>query len=292
MSTIRYSNGSQQSTYRSATALSNDFIGHYAPSVMASEAHHSRGEKYSFIPTIQVIDSLRAEGFEPYEIRQTKVRKLDKQAHTRHMVRMRHVNAIGTMNMEEVPEIILLNSHDGTSSYQLLAGVFRFVCSNGLIAGDITESVRIRHSGNVIDNVIEGATRILHETEEVVARIGEYKGIELSYDESMAFAEAARQVRWGDDKPVNAASLLTPHRYADRKTDLWTTFNNVQENLIKGGVAGKSATGRRTTTRTVNGVNENVKLNRALWTLADTMAALKLDKSTDEFIARHEHSYQ
>jgi hypothetical protein len=77
MSTIRYSNGSQQSTYRSATALSNDFIGHYAPSVMAEGAHHSRGDKYSFIPTIQVIDGLRAEGFAPYEVRQTKVRSID-----------------------------------------------------------------------------------------------------------------------------------------------------------------------------------------------------------------------
>ena len=289
---IRYASSSKQSTFRSTTALSNNQIAFHAPSVMASEAHHSRGDKYSFIPTIQVIDSLRMEGFEPYEIRQTQVRNLDKRAHTKHMVRLRHVDAISKVNMEEVPEIILLNSHDGSSSYQLMAGVFRFVCSNGLIAGDITENIRIRHSGNIIDNVIEGATRILHETEEVVARIGEYKGINLTIDESMAFANAAMQVRWGDDKPINPIQLLTPHRYADRKTDLWTTFNNVQENLIKGGVAGRSATGRRTTTRTVGGVSENVKLNKALWTLADSMAALKLDKATDEFIARHEHSYQ
>jgi len=206
------------------------------------------------------------------------------------MVRLRHVNAIASS--EEVPEIILLNSHDGSSSYQLLAGVFRFVCSNGLIAGDIVENVRVRHSGNVVDNVIEGATRILHNTEEVVARIGEYKGIELSQQESMLFAEAAMQLRWGDDKPVSTTGLLAANRYADNKNDLWTTFNRVQENLIKGGVAGRASTGRRTTTRAVGGVNENVKLNKALWTLADSMAALKLDKATDEFIARHEHSYQ
>ena len=294
MTTFRYSSGSAQSTFRSPTALSNSQIAHYAPSVMAGEAHHSRGERYSFIPTIQVIDGLRAEGFEPYEIRQTKVRNLDKREHTKHMVRLRHVNAInGTAVVGgEVPEIILLNSHDGSSSYQLLAGVFRFVCSNGLIAGDMTESVRVRHTGNVVDNVIEGATRILHETEEVVARIGEYKGINLTLEESLLFAEAARQVRWGDEKPVEARALLTPHRYADRKTDLWTTFNNVQENLLKGGVTGRSATGRRTSTRAVGGVSENVKLNKALWTLADSMAALKIDKAMDEFAARHEHSYQ
>ena len=286
---IRYASSSKQSTFRSDYALSNGQIAHYAPSVMASEAHHSRGDKYSFIPTIQVIDSLRDEGFEPYEIRQTLVRNADKREHTKHMVRMRHVNAI--TSQEEVPEIILLNSHDGTSSYQIMSGVFRFVCSNGLIAGDLFENIRIRHSGNVVNDVIEGATRILKESDEVFERIGTYKGINLTYDESNALAVAAAQVRWGDEAPVNAIQLLTPHRYADRKTDLWTTFNRIQENVLKGGVAGKSTTGRRTTTRAVGGVNENVKLNKALWTLADTMATLKLDKATDEFIARHDHSF-
>lgn len=288
---IRYTSSSKQSTFRSPTALSNNQIAFHAPSVMASEAHHSRGDKYSFIPTIQVIDSLRMEGFEPYEIRQTQVRNLDKRAHTKHMVRLRHVDAINKVNMEEVPEIILLNSHDGSSSYQLMAGVFRFVCSNGLIAGDIVENVRVRHTGNVVDNVIEGATRILHNTEEVVARIGEYKGINLTYDETTAFATAAMQLRWGDETPVSTMGVLAANRFADRGTDLWTTFNRVQENLLKGGINGRTATGRRTTTRAVGGVNENVKLNKALWTLADTMATLKLDKSTDEFIARHEQAY-
>ena len=160
-----------------------------------------------------------------------------------------------------------------------------------LIAGDLFENIRIRHSGNVVGDVIEGATRILKESDEVFERIGTYKGINLTYDESNALAVAAAQVRWGDEAPVNAIQLLTPHRYADRKTDLWTTFNRIQENVLKGGVPGRATTGRRTTTRAVGGVNENVKLNKALWTLADTMATLKLDKATDEFIARHDHSF-
>ena len=286
---IRYASSSKQTAFRSNNPLSNGQLAFHAPSVMAEGAHHSRGEHYSFIPTIQVIDGLRAEGFEPYEVRQTKTRSLDKREHTKHMVRMRHVNAIGSQ--EEVPEVILLNSHDGSSSYQIMAGVFRFVCSNGLIAGDIVENVRVRHTGNVVDNVIEGATRVLHNTEEIVARIGEYKGITLDQSESVALANAAIQLRWGDDAPVNAINMLTPNRYADRKSDLWTTFNRIQENMLKGGVPGKASTGRRTTTRAVGGVSENVKLNKALWTLADTMAALKLDKATDEFAARYEHAY-
>lgn len=285
---IRYATSSQQSTFRSQSALSNEQIAYYAPSVMASEAHESRGERYSFIPTIRVIDGLRAEGFQPYEIRQTKVRDAGKREHTKHMVRMRHASSIVA---DEVPEIILLNSHDGTSSYQIMSGVFRFVCSNGLIAGDMFNNIKVRHSGNVVGDVIEGATRVLEDAKQIGSRIDEYKAITLNYDEQTAFARAALQLRWGDDQPVVPGSILRPSRWQDREDNLWTVYNRVQENMMKGGVRGRSATGRRTTTRAVGGVTENVKLNKALWTLADTMAALKLDKATDQFIEQYEHAY-
>ncbi len=285
---IRYATSSNQSTYRSQSALSNEQIAYYAPSVMASEAHESRGERYAFIPTIQVIDGLRAEGFQPYEIRQTKVRDAGKREHTKHMVRMRHASSIVA---DEVPEIILLNSHDGSSSYQIMSGVFRFVCSNGLIAGDMFNNIKVRHSGNVVGDVIEGATRVLEDAQQIGSRIAEYKAITLNHDEQTAFARAALQLRWGDDQPVVPGSILRPSRWQDREDDLWTVYNRVQENMMKGGVRGRSATGRRTTTRAVGGVTENVKLNKALWTLADTMAALKLDKATDQFIEQYEHAY-
>jgi hypothetical protein len=190
---IRYGTSSQQSTFRSQSALSNDQIAHYAPSVMASEAHESRGERYSFIPTIQVIDGLRAEGFQPYEIRQTKVRDASKREHTKHMVRLRHASSIVS---DEVPEIILLNSHDGTSSYQIMSGVFRFVCSNGLIAGDMFNNIKVRHSGNVVGDVIEGATRVLEDAKQIGSRIEEYKSIALDQSEQQAYAKAALQLRW------------------------------------------------------------------------------------------------
>jgi hypothetical protein len=286
---IRFASSSKQSEFRSQLPLSNAQIAYHAPSVMADAAHESRGERYSFIPTIQVIDGLRAEGFEPYEIRQTKVRDAGKREHTKHMVRMRHASQISTK--DEVPEVILLNSHDGSSSYQIMSGVFRFVCSNGLIAGDMFNNLRVRHTGNVVGDVIEGATRILEDAKQIGYRIEDYKGIQLSQDEQRAFATAALQLRWGDDAPVTTNRLLSVHRYADMGTDLWTTFNRVQENMMKGGLSGRSSTGRRTTTRAVGGVNENVKLNKALWTLADSMAALKLDKVADEFVAKYEHSF-
>lgn len=270
----RYNTSSNQAAFRSNEPLTNDQIARYAPSVLATEAHESRGERYSFIPTIEVLDGLRREGFQPFEVRQTRCRDLSKREFTKHLVRLRHPDAISTQG--ETPEIVLLNSHDGTSSYQLLAGFFRFVCSNGLIAGDVCNDVRVRHSGNVVGDVIEGSYRVLDNLKQIGDRIETYRSVTLEDREQQAFAQAAQQLRWGDETPLHeAGQIIRPRRWEDRKDDLWTVFNRAQENLLKGGLTGRSASGRRTRTREVGGVTENVKLNRALWTLADQLAKFK-----------------
>ncbi len=280
MSFHRYSRSANQSAFRSDVALSNDQIARYAPSILAREAHESRGDRYAFIPTIEVLDGLRLEGFQPFEVRQTRCRDAGKRDFTKHLLRLRHPDAFKAAG--EVPEIVLLNSHDGTSSYQLLAGFFRFVCSNGLIAGDVCNDIRIRHSGNVVQDVIEGSYRVLDNIKQVESRIDAYKGTQLTFDERVAFADAAVELRWGSDEsgkslaPIYSQDqLLRPQRWDDRGNDLWKTFNVVQEHLLQGGVQGRSSNGRRTRTREVAGVNENVKLNRALWTLADRLAQHK-----------------
>lgn len=274
MSFYRYNTSSNQFAFRSDSPLSNDQIARYAPSVLAAEAHESRGERYAFIPTIEVLEGLRAEGFQPFEVRQTKCRDEGKRDFTKHLIRLRHADHISTQS--EVPEIVLLNSHDGTSSYQLLAGLFRFVCSNGLIAGDICNDIRVRHSGRVVDDVIEGSYRVLDNIRLVQDRVEQYRAIDLAPEEQHAFAQSAALLRWDEDKvPVDADRILSVRRWEDRKTDLWTTFNRAQENLLNGGLRGRGTTGKRTTTRAVGGVNENVKLNKALWTLADSLARFK-----------------
>ena len=48
----------------------------------------------------------------------------------------------------------------------------------------------------------------------------------------------------------------------------------MQENILQGGLEGLNRNGNKVTTRKVNSVTENIRLNRALWTLADEMAKL------------------
>jgi hypothetical protein len=227
------------------------------------------------VPTINVIEKLRTEGFEPYEVRQNRVRDQNRREHTKHMVRLRHQSHISA-DREEVPELILLNSHDGTSSYQILSGFFRFVCSNGLIAGDVCSDTRVRHSGNVLDDVIEGSFKVLENVTEISKRIGEYKTTALKSAEQSAFASAAMQLRWEPDKaPIVPDQLLETSRWSDCKPDLWSTYNRVQEKLLKGGLSGRTSNGRRTRTRAVGSISEDVRLNKALWTLTEELAKLK-----------------
>ena len=96
--------------------------GPWPPSFFADAPHESRSERYSYIPTATVLQELRGKGFEPFMVTQTYVRHDDRRDYTKHMTRLRHASQI---NGREVNEIILLNSHDGTSSYQMLAGMFR-----------------------------------------------------------------------------------------------------------------------------------------------------------------------
>lgn len=276
MTTVRYGRASNQTVFRSGVPLSDDVIAKYAPSVLAEQAHDSRGERYAFISTKEVINGLRREGFQPFEVRQTRVRQEERRDYTKHLVRLRHPDA-GVNANGDYPEIVLVNSHDGTSAYRLLDGYFRYICSNGLICGDVRHDIKVRHSGKVVDNVIEGAFRVVEDLKQVANVIDEFQSIQLEQPERLLLANAAADVRWGvgEPRPVQSESLVVPRRYQDNKPDLWTAFNVVQENVLKGGVAGKSATGRNVSTRAVQGVTENVRLNRALWTLADTFAGLK-----------------
>ncbi|MQT88094.1 DUF945 domain-containing protein [Pseudomonas nabeulensis] len=260
---------------RADRPLSDDQIRAVAPSIFADAPHGSRSERYAYIPTATVLTKLRDEGFEPFMVCQTRVRNEDRREYTKHLIRLRHASQI---NGSEANEIILLNSHDGTSSYQMLAGLFRFVCHNGLVCGDTTADIRVPHKGDVTGQVIEGAYAVLQGFERVQESREAMRAITLDEGEAEVFARSALALKYDDpDKPtpVTESQILLPRRFDDRRPDLWATFNRVQENMIKGGLPSRTANGRRQRTREVQGIDQNVRLNRSLWMLAEGLRQLK-----------------
>ncbi|MDM0015848.1 DUF932 domain-containing protein [Variovorax sp. J22P168] len=268
--------GRHSPSLRSREPLSDEQMRAVAPSIFADAAHDSRSERYTYIPTSTVLDGLRKEGFQPFMVAQTRVRDESRRDFTKHMIRLRHANQI---NDAEANEVILLNSHDGTSSYAAMAGLFRFVCANGLVHGDPVADVRVRHKGDVVHNVIEGAFEVLDGFERVREQREEMRGVELDRGEAEILARAAIALKYEPDAtkpaPITEAQVLAPRRVADDKPDLWSTFNRLQENLVRGGLEARTTNGRRQRTRPVQGIDQNVKVNRALWMLAEEMKRLK-----------------
>jgi len=262
---------------RSDSPLSDDQIRRVAPSIFADGKHESRSDRYTYIPTIDVLRGLRNEGFQPFMVCQTRVRDQDKREFTKHLIRMRPANEI---TGEDVNEIILLNSHDGTSSYQMLGGVFRFICQNGMVAGETVGEVRLPHKGNIVQNVINGAFDVLDGFDLIREQKDGMRAVTLTRDEQHALAGSALALRYDPTDadapaPITESQLLNVRRFEDRRNDLWVVFNRIQENMTKGGLHGRSRSGRAMSTRPVTGIDQNVKLNRALWMLADAMRQMK-----------------
>jgi hypothetical protein len=257
-----------------------------APSVFQTEAHESRSERFQPIPTFEVVRALEKEGFFVVGARQSVTRDPGKADFTKHLLRLRKLDQLDKLLVNGAAfEVLLKNANDGTSAYDLLAGFWRFICGNGLMVGDKLADVKVRHSGDVAHKVVDGTYSVLDQSQRLLEAPERFGSVELSRDEQQAFANAAHVLRFGEPdaenpSPYEPKQLLKVRRPEDTKSDLWTVFNRVQENAIKGGLQGirvNEDTGqtRRTTTRQIKGIDQDVKLNRALWFLTEQMAQLK-----------------
>lgn len=245
------------------------------PVLRQEQPHVKTSAKYAHISTADVLRSLESQGLRVHGVHARKVRDLSRREHCRHVVRLRQDTV--PANADSVPEVCLMNSHDGSSAFALFAGVFRFICANGVVCGDMFGAASIRHTGSradVIESVNVGAARVVGSFGDIMARIDAYRSRTLSADEAHAFAERALAIRFPEATHVRPDQLLTARRSADVGDSLWSVFNRVQENAIRGGLKGiardKNNRVRAMTTRAVNGVDSDMRINRQLFALADS----------------------
>lgn len=268
-------------------ALTIERMREIAPSIFAMGAHPSRSERYTHLPTIDIVKALMAKNFLPFSISQSRSREDTGRDYVKHMIRFRHPEQKAIGVGDTIPEVVMINSHDGSSSYQLSAGLFRLVCSNGMMVADqMFESIRVRHTGDVLKEVVKASYRVVKESVKALEAPRKWAAINLSPKERLAFAEGAHHYRFADNEgnvntPITPDQLLHARRSEDASHDLWSTMNVVQENLIRGGLTGSRIDPntrrgrRRITTRPVTGIDQDVKLNKALWLLAAKMEEAK-----------------
>jgi hypothetical protein len=268
MSTFVIGEAAASYAHLSDRMLGLDDLRRSAPAVFATGASARTGRSYTFIPTGRVVEGLMDAGFLPVAARQTRSRGGIE--HARHVVRLRR--RFETVQLRDaIPEIVLLNSHDGTSAYQLRVGLFRLVCLNGLLvsAGAIA-TIRVAHRGDVVDDVVTGAMTLSERFRELGATVERMERRVLGEDERHAFARRALALRFDDAQRngLSTGDALLPRRAEDAGSDLWRTYNVLQESVLRGGLVRRLPSGRMSRTRRIGAIREDVRLNAGLWDLA------------------------
>jgi hypothetical protein len=197
---------------------------------------------YSFVPTSSVINDLRSMGWEVVDAKQVKARKKSTRGYQKHMVTFEHPD-YRVEGAEEFPQLLLTNSHDGGNAFQLSAGIFRLVCSNGLvIKAEDYGSARLVHKGYSFEAVQKLVNEFAETIDGTLSKITEMKKVELTKEQQIEFAKQAALLRFTAKSynenniadVVDIDDLLNVERKEDAGNGLWEVFNRVQESLVNG----------------------------------------------------------
>ena len=249
-------------------ALSNDQIRQMAPSVFAAHPVQKVSRRYAFLPTASILEGMREAGWLPVQVTQKPARAEWRVGYQKHLLHFAHADS--RPGQEVRPQILITNSHDGLAGYTVRAGLYRFVCMNGLVVGEpLIEPIHLRHTHFEPSKVIEASLRIAGQMPRLTEEVESFRGRELSAGEAEAFAKGAHALRWkGAAGPVPPLRLLDVRRSEDAPPSLWCMLNRIQENLLKGGQVNYRADGRGVRTRAIRSIDENVRINAGLWALA------------------------
>ncbi len=259
-----------------AVALNEETLRTQAPSIFASGPMLGVSPRYTFVPTARIVSGLRDHEWVPVSVEEQRIRVEARRGFQKHLIRFRRAEQMETLDEWNV-ELVLVNSHDAGCAYQLHAGIYRRICSNGLVISDGGfEAIRFRHSGLEPDQVVEASFRLLDFMPRVGGLVQRFRTRALEAPESLAFAEQALLLRYPSkaEAPIDPDRLLLARRPEDESVDLWTTMNRVQENLIRGGVSDfhRDRRGKLRSVRALRGIDSKVSLNKGLWGLAERLA--------------------
>jgi len=253
------------------TSISLDTARQIAPAIFAtSPAPTIKSPKYQFTPTFEVIDHMQDMGYVLTGVKQSSSNVELRKNWGIHITRFQHPDLYikDPQGMIEArPEVVLINSHDGTRPIQFEMGLFRLVCENGLVIKDKDMgSFRERHTKmnfqevkNLIDEKVLGL-------QDVVNTISKWNMVEMTDKQRYQFAVEALALRLSDDRQpeqYEVMDLLSAKRKIDEQPTLWHTYNTVQENLIKGGFQLNNRQARA-----IKNPIEDFNINQGLWSLA------------------------
>jgi hypothetical protein len=264
---------SLSATKKDTTGLTESQLRAACPAVFAKAPAAKLSERYRFVNTWDLVKPLIDEGFVVTQVQQKRPRPgmENTMETTRHLLRLRHTTAPMIVG-EAFPELVLVNGHAGQTRFSMYAGIFRLICSNGMVIGNATDALNTRHTGNLAEIMAE-AQRVIKSAQEKARTVEAWLKLQLNKSQRFDFAKAAMQLAFGSDSTFDPALLLAPRRELDKATDLWHVFNVVQENVMRGGIEYQTASQHRAQTRGFTNVHRGVEFNAALWETAEEFAA-------------------
>lgn len=243
-----------------------------SPAMFATKpAEYINLNRYKFTPTTEVLSHMNTLGWQLTNVKQSKTKIALRKNFGVHICEFQHPDLYikdQTGGIEARPTIVLLNSHDGSRPISFDMGLFRLVCTNGLMIKDRDfggfKERHTKYTLQEIKDIIDGKVTALPT---VIEKINQWSGKIMTAKERRAFATDAILLRIAEDRvpeDYELMDILQPKRKADEGNTLWTVFNTVQENLIKGGYQMNNRTARPIT----NPIQDMV-LNKGLWEIAD-----------------------
>ena len=239
-----------------------DQIRQIAPSVFTTEKAPHLTDKYIQTPTSRVVEDLMNLGWQVTKAQEVRSRKY--KGFQKHVVVFRNPDIMikGKDGDDAFPQILLTNSHDGKAAFNFRVGIFRLVCSNGLVISDADFSnVSIRHINYTFESLQARVAEMIAKLPNLVNKINTFKQTQLTEEQMKDFATKAMKLR--TKQQVNVLEILTADRPQDQGNDLWVVFNRIQEKLL----GGSYRAGQRKA-RSVRNFQKDIELNEQLFELA------------------------
>ena len=237
-----------------------------APAIFATKPSPKMSDKYVFVPTMDILDNFQKQGWELSSVKQTGLG-----VHGVHELRLRNggLPKVGDC----LVEAIIRNSHNGIATFSVSAGLHRLVCSNGLtVPTSLSESFNLRHQRFDLDEVKQLTESFAERLPIIQSSVDRMMTKVLTTPEKIQFVKQAINTRWKTGTvpaTLDVMAIMYPKREEDNKNDLWTVFNVVQENFIRGGLEYTSSRGRKTSSKGLKSIMAVNQVNTKLWDLAE-----------------------
>jgi hypothetical protein len=246
--------------------LSIETLKQVTPSVFATSPSPKMSQKYTFVPTIEIVENFDREGWKVYSAKQ-----VGSGQYAQHELRLRNG---GLPNVgDSLIEAVIRNSHNGLSAFSVSSGLHRLVCSNGLtVPTSVADSISVKHMKFDMGMVREITDQFAERLPVIQRSVGKMETTFLEEERLVDFVNKSALIRWekGSLPKINVEDFLRPERDGDVGNSVWKTFNVIQEKFVRGGLKYQSKKGRFTSMKELKNFQNINKINTNLWELAES----------------------